>query len=463
MNTLDDVIVAVSSASVGFGQTARSIVRLSGTGLWRVLEGLIVPIPSPEPNTVSPCRLHIAKDILIDAVLYSFCGPHSYTGEDMAELHLWAAPDVVELLLKKLSQRARLAGPGEFTLRAYLNGKMDLTQAEAVAQIVSSANTLQLVAAQKLLHGKFAETIDAVRAKIFELLSLIEAKLDFSEEDIEFILAAEAAAQITAQAERLQGLLDGSIRCERIIDLDTVGLAGLPNAGKSSLLNALLGTARSIVSPIEASTRDVLTGILELDGLSCVLFDCAGLKPHPLARDSIEQQADLAAVDALRQAAIALFCIDAQKSSWEVEVQILAQVQAKTIIPVITKADLADAAQIERLSAQWMPHFENPPSITSACTGQGLGELKSRIEKKLLSGRPGTAQTDRLTLNQRHHDRIDEAVKTLRQAADEITAQREEVASMLLRQAYETLGGLEREDTSQKILDSIFSQFCIGK
>jgi tRNA modification GTPase len=479
----NDIIVAVSSAAVGAGQTGRSIVRLSGTGVWGVLEGVVAPLPAAAANTVVPCRVQAGSGPDIDAVLYCFRGPGSYTGEDMAELHLWAAAEVVEQLLRLLCERARLAGPGEFTLRAYLNGKMDLTQAEAVAQIVSSANTFQLAAAEKLLHGKFSATIAAVRAEVLDLLSLIEAGLDFTEEDIEFIAAEDAAARIIARRDLLQGLLDGSVRLERMIDLDAVGLAGLPNAGKSSLLNALLGTQRSLVSPVEATTRDILTGVLDLSGVSCVLFDCAGLLPDvtvtesaedesawwarptlPMSRrEAVDRLAHQAAVDALRQAEAVLFCIDAEKTSFEAELRILSQVQTKTLLPVITKADLADAAAIGRLEAQMKDHFAAPFCITSARTGAGLADLKGRIENALISGRSGDAHADRLTLNRRHQERIEDAVKTLGLAADELQAGRDDTASMLLRQSYETLGGLERENVSEKILDSIFSRFCIGK
>jgi tRNA U34 5-carboxymethylaminomethyl modifying GTPase MnmE/TrmE len=203
--------------------------------------------------------------------------------------------------------------------------------------------------------------------------------------------------------------------------------------------------------------------VLELDGISCVLFDCAGLLPETRRRDPVSRLAHQAAVDALRRAAVVLFCVDAEKESFEAELQILSQVQAETIIPVVTKADLADADKIERLLAQMKPLFAIPFSVTSACTGQGLAGLKNRIENTLVSGRTGAAQMDRLTLNQRHHTRLEEAVKTLGQAADEMMSGRQEVTAMLLRQSYETLGGLEQENISQKILDSIFSHFCIGK
>lgn len=470
MANLDDIIVAVSSPSVTAGQTARSIVRLSGAGVWDALTAVVAAQTPPQANAVLPCRARLGRQLDITGRLYCFFSPHSYTGQDMAELHLWAAPDVVALLLERLCEGrnphghpVRLAEPGEFTLRAYLNGKMDLTQAEAVAQIVTSANRGQLAAAEKLLHGRFSETISRVRTEILEVLGLIEAGLDFTEEDIEFITPEQAAKRITAQRNLLCNLLEDSVQLERMIDLDAVGLAGLPNAGKSSLLNALLQRPRSIVSPIEATTRDILTGVLDLEGVSCVVFDCAGLLPDAEKRGGIDALAHQAAIDALRRAAVVLFCMDASKPSFEQDRQILSAIQTPCRIPIATKADLADPTALQRLITHCRQIFDTPPIITSARTGQGFSELKSRIKNALITGPTGDGQAERLSLNQRHRQRLQEAVKALADAADEMGAGREDTAAMLLRQSYQTLGGLERENVSEKILESIFSRFCIGK
>lgn len=466
--SIEDTIIAVSSAATEPRQTARSIVRLSGAGVWQVLEGCVSIAAKPTGNSVLPCRVRVCEGLDIAAVLYGFDAPHSYTGQDMAELHLWAAADIAAALLKTLCgqdapYRARLARPGEFTQRAYLNGKMDLTQAEAVAQIVSSANTVQLAAAEKLLHGRFAQTLAAVRADILEVLGLLEAGLDFTEEDITFIAVEQATGRIAAQRKRLENLLDGSIQQERMIDLDAVGLAGLPNAGKSSLLNALLGSARSIVSSMEATTRDILTGVLELNTTSCVLFDCAGLGGDTSHRDPIDQQAHWTAVDALQRAAVVVFCIDAAKTDLSAERQVLWRLQKQRLIPIATKADAVEPQALTQFLEKAEPLFDTPMLVTSAHRGQGLAELKSEIEAVLFAGQAGDAYADRLTLNHRHRQRLGEAVAALTSAADELYAGRDEVAAMLLRQTYQTLGGIEHENVSEKILDSIFSRFCIGK
>lgn len=489
---IENVIVAVSSASVPMHKTVRSIIRLSGAGVWHILEQVVTPLPTLRKNTVTPCRVRVCEGLEMDGVLYAFQSPHSYTGEDMAEIHLWGGADTLEMLLKRICDSeqsgsdssdnpfyiVRPAGPGEFTLRAYLNGKMDLIQAEAVAQIVSSANTMQLSAAEKLLRGRFCETTEKVRREILEILSLIEAGLDFAEEDIAFISLEQAAGRIASQKKILMELLKGSVQLERMIDLDAVGLAGLPNAGKSSLLNALLGSQRSIVSSVEATTRDILTGVLELNGISCVLFDCAGLLPNVSAvphasgcnyntlkhkQQTVDELAQRAAVETLQRAELVLFCLDASKSSFETDIEIRSQIITGTIIPVATKTDLADTAAIRRLEHLAESQFDAPLCVSSSKTGQGLTTLKDRIESTLIRGRSGKEHTDRLTLNRRHTERLEDAVKTLSDAANETTAGCEETAAMLLRQCYEALGGLERENVSEKILDSIFSRFCIGK
>ncbi len=464
MLNMDDTIAAVSSASVPVCTAGRSIIRISGPDTYRVLSQFVIPHKPIEKNTVVPCSVRVDAELSVDGWLYVFRQPASYTGQDLAELHLDVCSEVVAAVLKKIYEYARPAGPGEFTQRAFLNGRIDLTQAEAVAEIVSSANTAQLAAAERLLHGRFSNVIADLRGEIIDLIGNLEAALDFSEEDIVFVSAKAAEKKISQLAEQLTDLLEGSIRCERLIDLDSVGLAGTPNAGKSSLLNALLGQSRSIVSETEATTRDILTGILKLEHTDCVLFDCAGLLMPQQQMSLIDQLSHQASLTALNKAAVILFCVDLTRTHLAADLEMSSRITSESIIYVATKADLLSAQQVSERLADLCEQFGSSFLPVSSRSGSGMETIKYRIQDMLTALSTGDRDhQDRLTINQRHEQRLNEAVKLLAESVDEIRSGSNEIAAMLLRQAYERLGGLERENISETVLDGIFSRFCIGK
>jgi tRNA modification GTPase len=464
MFRIDDTIAAVSTATVPVGAVGRSIIRVSGPDTFEVLSK-IASMPQPiQKNRIGPCVIHVETDLDVDGLLYAFFQPHSYTGQDLAELHLDACGAVIETILEKLYQHVRPAAPGEFTQRAFLNGKMDLTQAEAVAEIVSAANTTQLAAAERLLHGRFSDTIAMLRTRIIELLGRLEAGLDFSEEDIVFISNEDALKEVDAIRQQLVDLLEGSIRCERIIDMDSVGLAGVPNAGKSRLLNTLLGHSRSIVSGTEATTRDVLTGLLQLEHTDCVLFDCAGLLDESQQNTQINQLSHEASLAALNTAAVVLFCVDAGKLDCKAERQMRQQIVAETVLYVMTKVDTVTPEQSAQQQAALHSLFGDEFLLTSTVTGEGLELLKKRIQSELLRHRSADQEYEsRHMINQRHERKLTEAIQLLGESTNEIKANSTEITAMLLRQLYELLGGLETEDISETILEDIFSRFCIGK
>jgi tRNA modification GTPase len=477
MYDLSDTIVAVSSASGG----VRSIVRLTGPQTLTLCEQVFAPglgsrISDRKSQiraaTILPGQVRINDELSIDAWLYLFFAPHSYTGEDLAEIHVHASRVLVETLVADLLARGlRPAGPGEFTARAYLNGKLDLAQAEAVNEVISSSNRLQLDAAERLLSGRLTKAADEIHSDLLEVLSRIEAGLDFSGEDIEFIGAQEAAERLALVQKSLEELLADSVRYEAILDLPAVGIAGAPNAGKSSLLNTLLGWERSIVSPQPRTTRDVLSGVLTTDRFQCVLFDCAGLMLQP--DNPLDELAQRAAIEALQRCAAVLFCVDATKAGPSDDLALRALIAPKKIIYLATKSDLLTREELSRKLSDLESIFHAEFLATSAQAPSGFPQLLDRCARALGdTADPPAAQspisnlkseTSTIALTARHRQAVTEAVEQVAQAIGEVNRGNEEVAVMMIRSACQAIAQIEQQPLEEQVLDRIFSRFCIGK
>jgi tRNA modification GTPase len=486
MYDLNDTIVAVSSPSSG----QRMLVRITGPDTISICEQIFAedmrqqahrndtgavngPLSVNRGTTDERRRasllsgsVTVDSELKVDAKLYLFFAPHSYTADDVAEIHIHTNPVVTEALMDSLLHRdLRMAGPGEFTARAYLNGKIDLTRAEAVNEVVVSSNKYQLAAAEKLLAGRLAETTAKVRASLMESLSLIEAGLDFSGEDIEFIARPEAVERLVEIKDQLEQLLSGSIRYESVVDLPSVGIAGVPNAGKSSLLNTLLGKERSIVSEVHKTTRDVLTGVLTLAHCKCVLFDCAGLISE--TNNILDKLAQQAAIEALRNSSLVVFCVDIAKAGWYEDTSIRKHIESQILIPVATKSDLLSEGELAKNSTEFLP--------ISVETGAGVESLRETIDGKIVElavGKGSSAQVPEqvsgIALTTRHKQGVTEAIGNVIEAANELKGGNDEVASMMLRAAYQVLSDIESAigqagRADEQILERIFSRFCIGK
>jgi len=473
MYELNDTIVAVSSPT----SEQEVIVRITGPKTIDKVAQVFSPgIPKGKRGLIRG-SIAVDDELRIDARLYLFLAPHSYTGDDVAEIHIYTNPSVTGALMGRfLGAGLRMAGPGEFTARAYLNGKIDLSQAEAVNEIIVSSNKFQLAAAEKVLGGRLAETTAEVRERLMDCLSLIEAGLDFSGEDIEFITRPKAVERLVEIRERLEQLLSGNISYESAIDLLAVGIAGAPNAGKSSLLNKLLGKARSIVSAQRKTTRDVLTGLLTLRHCNCVLFDCAGLMHQ--AHNILDELAQQAAVESLQNSSVVVFCVDASKKDWSEDITIRKLIEPKTLIPVATKCDLLSEEMLANHIAGLNKLFNRAPALqepveflpTSAETGIGLEQLRKGIDKKLIELAPGRGfegqvaeQASGVALTARHRQAVTEAIENIEESINELKAGNDEVTAMMLRAAYEGLSSISQQHVDEQILERIFSRFCIGK
>ncbi len=460
MYEVDDTIVAISSTT----SDKRVIIRLSGRQAIQCVNQFFSPEIGNKKTGIFPGEVAIDSELQLDAKAYVFLSPYSYTGEDIVEIHLDTNKSVVQVFLERLlSPNIRIAEAGEFTARAYFNGKIDLAQAEAVNEIITSSNRFQLAAAEKLLEGKLKEITSEICSELMECMSLLEAGIDFSNEDIEFISQGQAVKRIASIKNRLKDLLKESIRCESVIDLPSVGIAAAPNAGKSSLLNKLLSRKRSIVSGRPKTTRDILTGELTLANWHCVVFDCAGLIES--ADNILDQLSQSAAIEALRSSWLIIFCVDISKDNFAEDIAVRQLIplngSESKLIAAATKADLLCQSETTRRLAELNNLFGIEFLPISSKTGIGIEMLKKEIDKKLTDLSPVTGEN--VTLTARHRKAVNEATANVDEAIDELKAGNDEVAAMLLRAAWQGIANIEHQHVDDQILENIFSRFCIGK
>jgi len=487
MYNLSDTIAVVSSPA----SEQRVILRISGRGTVEALIQICGLRCSGNKRGVYSGSVAIDSKLRIPAQIYLFSGPNSYTGEDLAEIHIHTSPNTVRVLLGRLLDKAclgghtendflpvvRLAEPGEFTARGYLNGKIDLSQAEAVNEIISSSNRLHLRAAEQVLEGQLGLKTGRIGSSILECLSLIEAGLDFSEEDKEFMCRDEVVGRLLTIKNDLHELASHSFNYEPVFELPSVGIAGAPNSGKSSLINKLLGHKRSIVSEQENTTRDILTGVLELSNGRCVVFDCAGLMASPTSvLDDLAQQA---AVETLRKASAVVFCVDISKGNrktWATDIALCELIKPKILAAAATKCDLVSkdalAERIRLLCNLW----GRKVLVTSAKGNYGTGSLGEAINKIIVESTAMRKKGDTppalvcpetcgfgMALTARHRETVIKAVGSVIESINELKAGHDEIAAMILRWVCESLSLVKQEPLNEKILNSIFKRFCIGK
>lgn len=445
MYQLDDTITAISSPK----SEQMAIIRIDGPDTLGVIKKIFTTSGRLDKGGFVSGTISVGSGVELDAGLYIFISPNSYTGNTLAEIHIYTNTSVVQELLSRLLDEfgIRIAEPGEFTARAFFNGKVDLAQAEAINAIIASSNELQLSAAEKLLGGKLTETLSGVRRDLIEVLTMIEAGLDFSTHKIEFASLHQQTKKLTGIKSRLEKLLEGGIRAESVINLPVVAIAGAPNVGKSSLLNALLGYQRSIVSDSHKTTRDVLTGILKLPRCECVLVDCAGLIDEPVG--TIEELAQQSARQVLKDALVIIYCIDTPNSKPPVAIAEL--LESKEIIHVVTKSDMSTNS------------FDGCCLAVSAKTKDGIDQLREIIENKITKLTGQSEQTDSASLVARHRNIVTKAIGHITDLIEQLKNGDDEVAAMTLRLATQELSGIEQQGVDEEVLSNIFSSFCVGK
>lgn len=455
--SLDDTIAAISTP---LGEGGIGIVRLSGPESTGIVQRLFRPAGRRAGGDLPPRQLilgHIvdpASGQQVDEVLVSFMpAPHTYTRQDVVEINchggMVATRRVLELCLLA---GARLAGPGEFTLRAFLNGRIDLAQAEAVLDIVRAKTSAGLQVAVGQLSGALSERVRALRQRLLGVQAHVVASIDFPEDEISQI---DVDVELEDIERALVHLLETADRGMIYRQGIRTAIIGRPNVGKSSLLNALLRTNRAIVTPIPGTTRDTVEEMLNLQGIPLVLVDTAGLDRAP--RDPIEELGMERSRVALESADLVLAVVDGSMPLQPQDQAILDLIGERPALVVINKCDLPLALDENALPAG------RPRIRISALTGDGLPELEARILDMVLGGHV-TAQNEAVVSNPRHKQALSTALAGVRAARgahqDGLPA---DCISIDLSEALDALGQITGETADEELLDRIFREFCIGK
>lgn len=443
--------IAALATPPGLGGVA--VLRISGPTVPAIARSILGGVPQPRYATWR--KFLDADGRLIDhGLALFFPAPHSFTGEDVLELHAHGAPVVVDLLLKcALALGARLARPGEFSERAFLNGKIDLAQAEAIADLINAGSEAAARSAAASLVGEFSRRVRALVEALLQLRMYVEAAIDFPEEEIDFLADSRVAAQLADLTAQTEALLAGARQGALLQSGMTIVLAGAPNAGKSSLLNALTDEDTAIVSPIPGTTRDIVRARIDLDGLPLQVLDTAGLRTSP---DAIEQEGIARARAAIVRADRVLFVIDDS-----------APAGGDAMLDEFIPADLPSTRIYNKIdiSGRTAGTIQMEPDTValavSAKTGAGLRELRAHL-KESMNFQP--AGEGNFIARRRHVDAIERARAHIAEGEHALARDRAgELLAEELRRAQQALGEITGDITSEDLLGRIFSSFCIGK
>ncbi len=444
---------------------ALGILRLSGAGCREACRLFLSAFPG-QPRRVTRATAHERGRPLDEVLVTYFAAPESYTGEDCVEITAHGSPFILSSLLRlALASGARPASPGEFTLRAFLNGRMDLAQAEAVGALIAARTESAHRAALDHLQGGLSRRIQELRGCLLRLLAHVEASIDHPEEEIPELSESRLSEQI-AELRRGLGRLLESHRFGRLaVEGARVAIVGRPNVGKSSLLNALLGRERAIVAEEPGTTRDTLEEPADLLGLRTLLIDTAGIREKP--PDPVEAEGMRRARLALERSDMALIVLDRSRpvtaEDWDLVGSALGEGGKRPAIVALNKSDLPARVSPAQLLGDWACRRsgERPPSLVevSALSGAGIRSLAERLSAVLSGG--GSEPESSVVTSLRHYNSLKEADEALFRAAESL--RNPELAAVPLREALGLLGSILGENVDADVLAEIFSRFCVGK
>lgn len=452
MFSTDDTIVAVATAA---GHAGVGLVRVSGPAAADVGHGL-ARRSAPWPARRAVRASVAAADLTADALVTFFPGPASYTGDDVLEISAHGSPVILAAIVRQaIALGARPARPGEFTLRAFLRGKLDLVQAEAVRDLVAAVSPAQVRAATSQLDGSLSAAVVAQAEALRRIETLLEASMDFPDEGYRFIEPPEVHAALGRVGEEMTRLVAAGGRGQLVRDGARVVIAGVPNVGKSSVFNALVGADRAIVTPMAGTTRDLVSERLVIDGALVVLADTAGLRD---GADVVEAEGVRRASRAVDTADVVIVVLDGSRAVSEPERALLRALEGRPVIVVRNKADLPCAWTVADAPTDALP--------VSAVEGDGVAALGRAIARSVaaLSGGDGEAV---VVTNERHRVLLARALEYVRHAATELSASGhhlpEEFVVADIRAALGALEEVTGRRTADELLHEIFAGFCIGK
>ena len=482
-NNLSDTIAAIATPP-GYGGIG--IVRISGPDAFAVVLPLLrrpggdTTLPPSHTLTYGHIVAPQTQEILDEALVAFMRAPHTYTREDIVEIQGHGGPLILQRILRQvLAGGARMANPGEFTLRAFLNGRLDLAQAEAVMDLISSQTEVGQRLAMQQLRGRISEQVQHARHALLGVIARIEASIDFPEEDVPTPQPAELAPSIIEALRQVDSLLAGSEQGRLYRQGLRTAIIGRPNVGKSSLLNALLRVERAIVTPVAGTTRDTVEEVANVRGIPLHLIDTAGITP---TSDPVEQIGVERSRAAAESADLTLLVVDGSEALSDQDRRVSEELRAmgfggeaqqsdhaadawqdmarRPVILVVNKSDRHQVVEIDQLRQMW----PGAPLIhTSTLTGAGIAELEEQIANLVLAGKTLQGESALIT-SARHQESLRRASEHIRSSLQPL---REglplDFVSIDLRAAYDTLGEVTGETASEDLLERIFSEFCIGK
>jgi tRNA modification GTPase len=459
----DDTIAAIATP---LGEGGLAVVRISGQQALAVADKSFLPAGknSQKPSAAASHTIHYGKVVrrgeIVDEVLLAVLrAPRTYTCEDTVEITCHGGILPAKLVLDTLLENgARPAGPGEFTRRAFLNGRLDLAQAEAVADVIHSRTELALAAANEQLAGKLSQRINELRDEMMQTLAHIEAHIDFPDEDIAPDSRQHLLRSLEHAVEHMDKLLQTASEGQILRRGIRAAIVGRPNVGKSSLLNQLLGRDRAIVSAIAGTTRDTIEETANIRGLPVVFIDTAGLR---LARDEIEQEGIRRSYESLKRAEFILQVLDASEPLTDEDETFLSEFAGRKRILVRNKIDLPN--KLDYGANGHMAGAATPIVNVCCLSGEGVEALKDAVKEQIWSGEIGTEMLQ-VMINSRHQEALNRARVSTQRVINALSNNMTlELVALDLRMAVNAVGEIVGKTATEDLLDCLFRQFCIGK